>query len=125
MERINRLTEKSTNYDFYFPKKKVSILDLSAKLGKLEDLMEELNIDNVEELGEYIHDLNIYVGAYANDPPEKTQQKPVKGKIIYNSFENIQTYHCSCGRELSFADNYCGKCGTEIDWKEVKNNERS
>lgn len=71
---MNRLTEKSTNYDFYFPKKKVSILDLSDKLGKLEDLMEELNIDNVEELGEYIHDLNIYVGAYANDPPEKTQQ---------------------------------------------------
>lgn len=71
---MNRLTEKSTNYDFYVPTKKVSILDLSDKLGKLEDLMEELNIDNVEELGEYIHDLNIYVGAYANDPPEKTQQ---------------------------------------------------
>lgn len=39
---MSRLTEKSTNYDFYFPKKKVSILDLSNKLGKLEDLEEEL-----------------------------------------------------------------------------------
>lgn len=73
MERINRLTEKS-KYDFHLPKKKVTILDLSTKLGKLEDLMEELNIDNVEELGKYIDDLNSYVGAYANDPPEKTQQ---------------------------------------------------
>ena len=56
---------------------------------------------------------------------KETPKKPIEGKIIYNSFENIQTYHCSCGRELSFADNYCGKCGTKIDWNEVKNNERS
>lgn len=39
---MSRLTEKSTNYDFYFPKKKVSILDLSDKLGQLEDIEEEL-----------------------------------------------------------------------------------
>lgn len=41
---MNRLTEKSTDYNFYFPKKKVSILDLSNKLGKLEDLEEELGL---------------------------------------------------------------------------------
>ena len=39
---MNRLTEKNTNYNSYFPKNKVSILDLSNKLGKLEDLEEEL-----------------------------------------------------------------------------------
>ena len=54
MERINRLTEKSTNQDFYFPKKKVSILELSNKLGKLEDLMEENNINSIEKLAEII-----------------------------------------------------------------------
>ena len=41
MKRINKLTEKN-KYDIYCPKKKVSILDLSAKLGKFEDLEEEL-----------------------------------------------------------------------------------
>ena len=59
MERINILTEKSTNYDFYFPKKKVSILDLSNKLGKLEDLMEENNIDSIEELKSIVFMFNI------------------------------------------------------------------
>lgn len=51
---MSRLTEKSIKYDFYFPKKKVSILDLSDKLGELEDLMEENNINNIEELKEII-----------------------------------------------------------------------
>lgn len=52
--------------------------------------------------------------------------EPIKGKIIPNSFEDIQTYYCKCGRELSFKDNYCGKCGQKLDWgikKEKKMNE--
>lgn len=57
----------------------------------------------------------------ANKYDEKeTPHKPIKGKIIYNSYENIQTYHCSCGRELSFKDNYCGKCGKKIDRSVMK-----
>ena len=47
---MNRLTEKSTNHDFYVPKKKISILDLSNKLGKLEDLMEENSIEELESI---------------------------------------------------------------------------
>ena len=39
---MRRLTEKSTKYNFYFLKKNVSILGLSNKLGKLEDIEEEL-----------------------------------------------------------------------------------
>ena len=76
---MSRLTKKEYKHlvysSGYYNKKQTSKFDeVYHKLGQLEDLMEELNIDNVEELGEYIHDLNIYVGAYANDPPEKTQQ---------------------------------------------------
>lgn len=56
---MNRLTEKSTNYDFYVPKKKVSILDLSNKLGNLEDLMEENNINSIEELESVVFMFNI------------------------------------------------------------------
>ena len=59
MERINRLTEKSTKYNFYFPKKKVSILDLSNKLGELENLMEENNINSIEELESIVFMFNI------------------------------------------------------------------
>lgn len=81
------------------------------------------NIYNEQHLGmlaRHYHDVLYEAVDKANRHNKK--QKPVKGKIIYNSFENIQTYHCNCGRELSFADNYCGKCGTEINWEEVKNN---
>lgn len=56
---MNRLTEKSTKYNFYFPKKKVSILDLSDKLGKLEDLLEKYNINSIEELESIVFMFNI------------------------------------------------------------------
>jgi hypothetical protein len=69
-----------------------------------------------------IDSMQIFKELVDKEKDKEIAKKPVKGKIIYNSFENIQTYHCSCGRELSFADNYCGKCGTKIDWNEVKNN---
>lgn len=77
---MNRLTRKTTiknnfkNCYYYENINNSTTVDVYNKLGELEDLMEELNIDSVEELGKYIHDLNSYVGAYANDPPEKTQQ---------------------------------------------------
>jgi hypothetical protein len=87
-----------------------------AKIG-----FDGIYIDN-EKLSQDIDVLWELYNNYQKLLNEKIPQKPVKGKIIYNSYENIQTYHCSCGRELSFADNYCGKCGTEIDWEEVKNN---
>lgn len=49
---------------------------------------------------------------------KETPMEPIKGKIIPNSFEDIQTYYCECGRELSFKDNYCGKCGQKLKWDE-------
>lgn len=58
MERINRLTEKN-KYDIYCPKNKVSILDLSDKLGKLEDLLEKYNINSIEKLESIVFMFNI------------------------------------------------------------------
>lgn len=53
-----------------------------------------------------------------------TPKKPTKGKTIYNDYETIISHNCSCGRELSLADIYCGKCGQKIDWSNVKQKPR-
>lgn len=59
---------------------------------------------------EFIKNLHIIEELVDREKP----MEPIKGKIIPNSFEDIQTYHCKCGRELSFKDNYCSKCGQKL-----------
>lgn len=49
---------------------------------------------------------------------KETPKKPIKGKVIYNTFENIITHHCECGRELSLNNAYCPKCGQKLDWSD-------
>ena len=50
-------------------------------------------------------------------------EKPIKSGTIYHDFEPITKYECKCGRNLSFAYNYCPKCGQKIDWQIAKNQE--
>jgi hypothetical protein len=74
---MNRLTKKMNNTN-YLPKiQKVSLAQLTDKLGKLEDLLEKYNIDSIEELETLIKcyqriekdnlELNIDLGAYQNE----------------------------------------------------------
>lgn len=117
LELIDTLIkEKNTSIDVH-----KNILEIDNSRRWFHNKM----IKECEEHIEILFKIKSELEEYQKLKEKETPKKPVKGKIIYNSYENIQTYHCSCGRELSFADNYCGKCGTEIDWEEVKNNERS
>ena len=111
MERFNKLTEKN-KYDIYCPKKKVSILDLSAKLGKIEDLLEENNINSIENLKEYIdgrlEEVYLETCRFYELDLEKINSiddckkilkflcnlilKPTPNEISYNGFDKVEQY---------------------------------
>ncbi len=44
-------------------------------------------------------------------------------KYTYDKRSDLYTYFgiCECGRAVEIDyDNYCGSCGSELDWSEVK-----
>ena len=48
-----------------------------------------------------------------------TPQKPTKYKTIHHSIEDIILYKCQCGCCLSYAYNFCPKCGQAIKWGDI------
>lgn len=108
---MNRLTRKIDSLKYYpNTNRLVSVEEIIYKLGKLEDLEENVG-----------YSLKTACEKARKYDDKETSMKPlIENDVIICSYVgDDELYLCpKCGSHLSLTQNYCDRCGQKLDWSD-------